>query len=210
MKNNAYIVYFLSRSLFLGFGISMIISFTGKDTYLPALIGICLGFIITYFYQSIITKKENQTLKDLYKKNKIIGYLAKSLMFISSIILVIYTTVLYIVFVVSFLLVNTPQLYIAIPFIIISIYCAFKGLKIINRVASSLLPISLVLTIFSFIGLTKEFELANFLPILSHTPLASLKTALAFAGISAFPNILTLHLKPNIKNYSKYYLLSSL
>ncbi len=209
MKNNAYIVYFLTRSLFLGFGISMLISFTGKDTYLPSLLGICLGLIITYFYQKIITKKENQTLKDLYKKNKPIGFIAKALMLISSIFLVIYTTVLYIVFVISFLLVNTPQLYVVIPFIIIGIYCAFKGLKIINRVAASLIVISIVLSIFGFIGLIKDCEITNFLPILTHTPLESLKTTLAFTGISAFPNILTLHLKPNIKNYTKFYLLAS-
>ena len=209
MKNNAYIVYFLTRSLFLGFGLSLLISYTGKDTYLPSLIGVCLGLIITRFYEQIIIKKDNQSLKELYKKNKVIGLIAKSLMLIASILLVIYTLVLYIVFVVSFLLVNTPELFIVIPFLIISLYCAFKGLKVINRVAASLIPLSLVLLLFGLFGLSKDLELTNFLPILTHTPLSSLKTTLAFAGISAFPNILTLHLKPDIKNYTKLYLLAS-
>ena len=70
-KTNTYIVYFLTRGLFLGFGFSHLFSKAGKDSYIGAILGTIIGLIFTYFYSYIIEKKENQELKDIFKKDKI-------------------------------------------------------------------------------------------------------------------------------------------
>lgn len=45
-KENATILFFLTRSLFFGFGISLICKYTNKDTYIGAIIGSILGLFI--------------------------------------------------------------------------------------------------------------------------------------------------------------------
>ncbi len=210
MKTNASIVYFLTRSLFLGFGISLILHQSGKDAYFGASLGILIGLIITYFYNDIISNKKEKSLKSLYKNHKLIGKIAQILMFLASYILLIYTLILYCVFVISFLLINSPVLYVIIPFLIIGFYLAFKSLKIISRVASILMPISIIFSIIVFLGLGGFFEITNFLPILTNTPSSFFKTALSFAGISAFPNILTLHFHDDTKYNMKIYILAAI
>lgn len=207
MKTNTNIIFFLTRSLFLGFGISLTFNNCGKDAYLAAILGMFLGLIITYTYSYIIKNKKNQTLKDIFKKNKIIGMIARILLLIASYIILLYVLIIYKVFVVSFLLINTPEIYILVPLVILALYCAFKDLKIISRVASCLLPISLVLGIFAILSLFGYFETINFLPIFDVAPTSFLKSVLIFAGISALPNILAVHLNGDIKGYNKMYIL---
>lgn len=208
MKTNTNIVYFLTRSLFLGFGISLTFNKCGKDTYLAAILGMFLGLMITYLYSYIIKKKNHQTLNEIFKKKKALGILSKILIFLASLIILIYVLVIYKIFVVSFLLINTPEIYILIPFIILALYCAFKDLKVINRVASCLLPLSIILVIFSIFSLIGYFETINFLPILNIKPINFFGAVLTFAGISTFPNILTLHLNEDLKGYHKMYILA--
>ncbi len=208
MKTNASIVYFLTRSFFLGYGISLILHQSGKDAYFGAILGVLLGLIITYFYNDIINNKKEKSLKYLYSKHKIIGKSANILMFIASYLILLYSLILYSVFVISFLLINSPVIYVIIPFLIIGFYLAFKSLKIISRVASILLPISIIFSIIAFLGLGSFFEVNNFLPILTNTPASFIKTAIYFAGISTFPNILTLHFHDDAKNNMKIYLIA--
>lgn len=208
MKNNASIVYFLTRSCFLGFGISLLFTYSGKDCYLGAILGMLLGIIITYFFNYIISFK-NGSLDELYKKDKKIGILARIILGIASYVIIIYTLVLYTTFTISFLLTSSPDLYVLIPFLILAVYLAFKGLKIITRVADLMVPFSVLACILSFIGLSVFFVLPNFLPILSGSPMGFFKTAITFAGVSAFPNILTIHFK-NAQNNFKMYILATI
>lgn len=207
---NSYIVYFLTKSLFLGFGLAILFDNAGKDTYIGIILGLFIGLLFTYFYSYIIKKKESQSLKDIFKNHKIIGPITRILLLLISIIITTYILVIYKIFVVSFLLVNSPELFVSIPFIILTVYCAFKGLKVIRRVSGSLLIISLIFFLIIFGSLFGFIETTNFMPILSSPPTSILKTALFFAGISAFPNILTLHFKGNIEGYTKMYILAAI
>ena len=210
MKINTSVVYFLTRSLFLGFGLSLTFYSSGNDSYIGATLGMLIGIIITLTYSYIIKKKQDLNLKDLFKNNKTLGIITRILMLIASFIILVYVLVIYKIFVVSFLLVNTPELYILIPYVILILALTFKGLKIISRVASCLLPLSLILAIFSILSLVGYFEPINFLPVLDTAPTNILKSAITFAGISTLPNILLLHSKGEIKHHTKMYILSSL
>lgn len=209
-KKNTSIVYFLTRSMFLGFGLSLLFLKSSKDSYIGASIGILIGVLYTFFYAHIIKLKEKQELKDIFKKDRIIGFLSRILLLLASIIILIYVLVIYKIFVVSFLLVNSPELFVTIPFIILTTYCAFKGLTVTSRVASSLLPISLTLFLIIVLSLIGFVETTNFMPILTAKPLSMIETAITFAGISAMPNILTLHIKGDVKGYTRMYIFASI
>ncbi len=210
MKENSSIVYFLTRSLFLGYGISLLLLQSGKDSYIGAIIGLIIGFFINYLFTYIIKCKEKQELKDIFKKNKIIGFITRILYFLASLLIFFYAIIIYKLFIVSFLLVKSPEIYITIPFILLALYLAFKDLKVISRVATSLLPIAVIFILICIFSLAGSVEMDNFLPLLTTKSSSIFKTALTFASISAMPNILTFHFKGSTKGYMKMYLLASI
>ena len=152
MTKDSNITYFLTRSLLF------ISAFT---------LYFLLGLIFTYFYSYILKKKGSKSLKEIFKNNKIIGFITRILLLITSIFILTYVLAVYKIFVVSFLLVSSPEIFISIPFIILATYCAFKGLKVIKRVAGSLLPISIILSIIIFCSLLGFMETTNFMPFMS-------------------------------------------
>ncbi len=210
MKEKPFIIYFLTQSLFLGFGISILFSISSKDCYIGALLGLLIGFVIIYLYSKFLELKKKRTLKEILKQNKILGIFVYLLLIIASYILLIYSLVIYKVFVASFMLIKTPEILLLIPIVIFGTYGAFKGLTVINRVAESLIPIALGLAAFAFLGVVGLFDTTNFLPILTTTPTNFFKTAITFAGISTFPNILTIHYQEKPKYMLTTYSLTCL
>ena len=209
-KDNAITIFFLTRSLFFGLGISLLCKYTNKDTYIGAIIGTLLGLIIILCYRYIIQNKKNKSLNEILNQNKIIGLIVRILFLAASIIILIYTLLTYKTFISSFLLATTPVFMILIPWLILLIYCAWGGTPMINKLATSLFPFSIILSILSIFSIFGNFDYYNFLPILTTKPTSLFMSIIAFAGISTFPGILTLHLESNIKNYVKFYLLSTI
>ena len=210
MKEKPFIIYFLTQSLFLGFGISILFSISSKDCYIGALLGLLIGFVIIYLYSKFLELKKKRNLKEILKQNKILGIFVYLLLIIASYILLIYSLVIYKVFVASFMLIKTPEILLLIPIVIFGTYGAFKGLTVINRVAESLIPIALGLAAFAFLGIVGLFDTSNFLPILTTTPTNFFKTAITFAGISTFPNLLTIHYQEKPKYMLTTYSLTCL
>lgn len=210
MQENTSIIYFLTRSLFLGYGLSLLFLQSGKDAYIGTILGILIGLLIMYFYTYLIHIKENQDLKDIFKKNKIIGLLGRFIFLLASLIIFSYTIIIYKLFTVSFLLVKSPELYVTIPIVILAIYLAFKDLKVISRTSSSILPLAIIFILISMFSLSSSIKIDNFLPILTTKPPTIFKTAITFASISTMPNLLSLHFKGIEKNYLKMYLIGSL
>lgn len=208
MKEQPFIIYYLTQSLFLGFGISILFNISGKDCYIGATLGLCLGFIIIYLYTKFLELKKKRTIKEILKQNKILGSIVYLLLILATYILLIYGLVIYKVFVGSFMLIKTPEIYLLIPIIAIACYGAFKGIIGISRVAESLIPITIGLIAFAFLGIAGLFERSNFLPILTTTPTNFFKTVITFAGISVFPNILIIHYHEKPKHILKTYVIS--
>ena len=208
-KTSATPLFFLTRSLFFGLGISLICKYTDKDTYIAAIIGTLLGLIIILGYRYVIRSKKNKTLNQILAQKKIVGTIIKTLLLISSIFILTYTLLTYKTFVSSFLLTNTPVYIILIPWILLLIYASFSGLAMIHKLASSLFPFSIILFLFSIISAFGNFDYYNFLPILTAKPTDMIMSIISFAGISAFPGILSLHFNYDVKHYVKYYLLSA-
>lgn len=208
-KQNSVELFFLTRSLFFGLGISLLCKFTDKDTYIGAIIGTFLGLLIILGYRYII-KHKNSSLLELFQKNKVLVIITRILLLLASIIILTYALLTYKTFVSSFLLSTTPVYIVLIPWLLLLIYCAWNGLSMIHKIASCLFPFSIVLSLLSIISIFGNFDFYNFLPILTTSPSNMFMSIISFAGISAFPGILTLHMDNNIKNYGKFYLLSAL
>ena len=160
-KENATILFFLTRSLFFGLGISLICKYTNKDTYIGAIIGMFLGLLIILGYRHIIRSKKDKSLSQILSENKIIGIVTRIIILLGSVCLLLYTLLIYEIFVSSFLLPTTPVFMILIPWILLSIYCAWGGLTLIHRVASSLFPIGLILSILSIVSIVGNFDTYN-------------------------------------------------
>ena len=209
-KESATHLFFLTRSLFFGLGISLLCKYTDKDTYLGAIIGVFLGLLIVLGYRYIIRQKKDLSLNQVCNKDKVVGFITRALLLIASIIILTYSLLTYKTFVSSFLLSTTPVFIIMIPWIILLIYCAWSGIFMIHRLSSALFPLSLVLSILSIVSIVGNFNYNNFLPILTTAPSNLIMSILAFAGISSFPGLLTLHFDADVKHYVSYYLLSAL
>lgn len=208
-KENAITLYYLTRSLFFGLGISLISKYTNKDTYIGAIIGTFLGLGIILLYKYIILNKNGKSLNELFKNHKISGLIAKILLIIASIFILIYTLLSYKTFVANFLLITTPIYIFLIPWIVLLLYCALSGFSMINKIAASLFPISIILSILTLFSVIGSFDFYNFLPILT-TPINNLLlTTISFAAISSFPCVLSLHFDINTKHYTKIYLLAA-
>ena len=211
MKNvSATPLFFLTRSLFFGLGISLICKYTDKDTYIGAILGMFLGLCIILAYRYIIRAKKHRDLKQIFAQHKTMGTITRTLLLIASIIILIYTLLTYKTFVSSFLMATTPVYMILIPWLLLLIYASSNGLSMIHKLATALLPVSITLSLLSIISIFGNFDYNNFLPILTTKPTSMLMTIISFAGISALPGILTLHFDSDIKHYVKYYLVSAI
>ena len=212
MKNtNATTLFFLSRCLFFGLGISLICKYTDKDTYIGAVIGTFLGLLIVLAYRHIIIQKKDKSLVQIFNQEKGIGVITRILLLSASVIILTYSLLIYKTFVSSFLLSTTPVFMIFIPWILLIIYAAWNGLDMIHKLSSALFPFSIILSLLAIISIFGNFDYDNFLPILTTSPINLFMSIISFAGISAFPGILTLHFHTHqIKNYVKIYLLAAL
>ena len=209
-QKSATPLFFLTRSLFFGIGISLICKYTDKDTYIGAIVGTMLGFLIVLGYRFIIRHKNGESFNQIMSQHKVIGLITRVLFLIASIVILAYSLLTYKTFVTSFLLINTPVFIILIPWLLLLIYCAWNGLTMIHKLASALLPISIVLSLMSIMSVIGNFDYYNFLPILTTSPTSLFMTTISFAGISAFPGILSLYFDYDVKHFASYYLLSAL
>ena len=53
-----FLSFFLTRGLFLGTGISLMLNTSGPDTLIASILGIILGFIFITIYYQIYQKKK--------------------------------------------------------------------------------------------------------------------------------------------------------
>ena len=59
-----FLSFFLTRGLFLGTGISLMLNASGPDTLIASILGIILGFIFITIYYQIYQKKKLLLIKN--------------------------------------------------------------------------------------------------------------------------------------------------
>ena len=203
------LAYFLSRSLFLGGGISLLFLNASKDAYLAIILGTLLGIGIIYLI-SLVSNKINKPLNEYLKEKSILNILIKLIfiiyiIFLIFILLTILATLLY-----SYFLIFTPSLISCLPFIFLATFLNSKSIKNISYIAGVLLILSLVLVFLKTILLANEFDFSNLLPIMSVKPQKLFISSLLFAILSTAPFITIIDEQITFKENIKYYLISIL
>lgn len=166
----AALIYFIVRSSYIGIGIDCYLHYGKVDGYLSILIGSIIGIIPLLLILKISNinrdKNINQMLETLMGKTigKIFSILLLGFTFF-------YATVMFydlINFIASEYLYKTPYVLIGIMIIIPIIYVLTKGLKTICRTCLILFILSIILYLFSIIGLIPNFSFNKMLPFLEN------------------------------------------
>ena len=199
--NKALLSYFLSRSLFLGGGISTLFLYSSKDAYLAIILGTILGIGVIYLISKIGAKISTNDSYNIVTRVIYLLYI----LFLIFILLIILATFLY-----SYFLPFTPSIVSALPFILIAVFLNSKSIKKITYVAQILFVLSLVLIFTKTILLVNEFDFSNILPIFSIKPSSLFKTSIIFTVLSTAPFLTTIDENIPFKNNLKYYLISML
>lgn len=195
MKNK--LNYFITRSSFLGVGYYLLYKYSEHDAWIAIILGTILGIGIIYLF-SLIQKycnKDNLIYKILYT----IINLYFILVFLNLLPL----------FVNSFYLVNTPSLFITLPFLILCIYLSLKGRNVLYYCSNILFILSILFIFLEFLALIKNIELNLFLPVLEISNKNLLKSTLFYSAMTAIPNIITINHNFEFKKMVKSYLFSS-
>ncbi len=195
MKNNT-LTYFLTNTLFLGGGLSLIFKYANHDAYIAVILGTLLGVIILYIiHKFVINKKLSIPIIILYY------------IYLLSIVFIILITLS--TFISSYYLTKTPSVISCIPLIILAIYSS-KNITKISYVAIPLFVISISIIIFKSAILIADIKLSNIYPILSSNIYDLFKATFIYAIFSTTPSILLLNEKVEFNKSLKYYLLSSI
>ena len=195
--------FFLTRGLFLGTGISVMLNSSGPDTLIASILGIIIGFIFVSIYYQIYQKKNPLKLNII---NKILLF---------GLIIIILNDGLFCLttLISSFYLIKTPPILIA-SFITIVIFIATKkGLKTFAKVTELLVSYVILLIFIKTISFFPMIKMDNFFPILNENPINILKSILIMASLTSVPQILLLNTpkeKLNFKEYTCGYLLGSI
>ena len=201
MKTNANLfTYFLSRSMFLGGGLSLMYLNSGKDTYISCILGILIGIAIIYIFTYLI-KNNPQVINNIFFK---IVYFA-FLIFIIFILLIILSTFIY-----SYFLPFTPALFSCLPFIFLATFLNSRKKRNIYYLATIFFIISIITIFIKTSLLMNEFKYTNILPILSTNPKNIFQSSFIFACLSTAPFLLNVGEDVSFKHSVKYYLIASL
>ncbi len=201
MKTNANLfTYFLSRSMFLGGGISLMYLNSGKDTYISCILGILIGIAIIYIFTYLI-KNNPQVINNIFFKIVYFTFLT----FIIFILLIILSTFIY-----SYFLPYTPALFSCLPFIFLATFLNTQKKRNIYYLATIFFVISIITITIKTSLLINEFQYTNILPILSTSPINIFKSSFIFACLSTTPFLLNIGENVSFKYSVKYYLISSL
>ena len=210
MKTNTNIfTYFLSRTLFLGGGISMMFLYSNKDSYIACILGTLLGIGILYLF-SYFQKKISPSLNHCLRENNILNIIFKIiyilyLLFITFIILIILST-----FIHSYFLPFTPTIMSCLPFIFLAFYLNGKKIKNIYYIAFILFILSILTIITKTSLLTNELKVSNIFPIMMTSTSNLFKSSGIYCILSTAPFLINLGNKTTFKESLKYYLIAAL
>lgn len=202
-KNISYIIliYFITRSTFVGISFLTQSTLTGQNAWLSVLLGFIIGFIpITIIYKIAKYKPELNIIEKINylfpKTNKII----KTILFLTYFLFAIITFWNLTNLANTQFLNKTPLFVISISFIIPIIYLLSKNNKIILRVGVILFFISVFLFLISFVGLTNKIKIYNLFPIEYNL----FKGIIPYLSYNVLP-IFVILLFPNDKVYKSIY-----
>ncbi len=182
INKRQYIIlsFFLTRVLFVGGGFSILINISNNNTLICCFLGMLLGYFLLYLF---------------YKK----GSLNKYLIIIICLITLLLNTLADTTLTSTYLLYNTPTLFVLLFFVLVLLYGSKKEYSVIGRVSEICIPTSIFVFLIAPISLFSLIKLNNMLPLFNTSFWSFTKGILIFTGTSLLPNLLLLNYKENLK-----------
>jgi len=184
------LTFILTLPLFLGIGITRLVSIAHQDIWLSIIIGTLIGTFINFLFTAL-PPKENRYFIMLYSFILLVIGLTSITQMTSKIYLN-----------------NTPLLLIIIPLLILIYYLTQKKEKTIYYVTNLLFIATGTLMIISLIGIIPHFNFNHFLPVYQCNLRYLLMGSLNYALISTTPFVLLPNHRQQYK--LKNYLIASL
>lgn len=182
INKRQYIVlsFFLTRSLFLGGGISLLVNISHNNLIISSFLGMLLGFALLYFF---------------YKKVSLNRYI----LIIIAISILFINTLSDSVLASTYLLYNTPLIFIILLLFLVFLYGSTKEFKIIARLSELWIFVSLIIFILCYLSLTPHINFNNLWPIFDTSIIDFVKGIIVFCSATLLPNLLLLNYKENLK-----------
>lgn len=201
--------YFLGRSFFLGFGYSVILYYTNKDSWICFLLGTLLGIMLIYGISKIKKWMGSKTLNEYLQEKKVLKYIILTIFLLFNIYILSQLTFILETFASSFFLIYSPTFFILIPIFFLIYRITKKSWQSIGRIAEIFMPISLVIVILSLVILTPYGTTDKFLPIMTQSNLDMIKCTIFFAFYTSSPFLLLLNAPMEDNKLIRKYLLST-
>ena len=198
--------FFLSRFLFFGLGISLILNTGEKDSLLAVILGYFLGIIIICIFNKLLTSINSKSIK----KSEYLNIAIRLILCILYLFLISLGIIIFVCFIRDFFLPYTNTITTSLPFILLAVYLALKGMNAIAKSGEILFYILIVGFILTFFALLPASDMDNFLPILTINKCSFIKTSISFALLSTTPFLLMIDEKSNLKNDLKAYSLGTI
>ena len=201
--------FFLGRAFFLGFGYSVILSITNKDSWICFLLGTILGILLIYGISKIKKQFPEDEIKNYLKKNKILKYIILTIFFLFNFFIMSQLLFILETFAASFFLIHSPSYFILIPIVYLTYRITIKGWNTIGRIAEIFMPISLCIIIFSILALIPNCTIDKFLPIMTQSTTDMIKSTLFVTFYTSAPFLLLLNAPMEDTKLVRKYLLST-
>lgn len=182
INKRQYIIlsFFLTRVLFVGGGFSLLVGISKNNMLICSFLGMLLGYFLLYLF---------------YKK----GSVSKLLCCIIGIVILVLNTLADTTLTSTYLLYNTPTLFVLLVFILVLIYGGSKDLMITGRVSEICIPCSVLVFTFGPLALLSLVKLDNMLPLFNTSFINFVKGIMVFAGTSLLPNLILINYKDKLK-----------
>lgn len=202
--------YFLGRAFFLGFGFSVLLNTTNKDSWICFLLGTLIGLIFVFILSKLKEKMNHLTLKEHLVKSKFWKFLILTIFFLFNVFIMSQLLFILETFASSFFLIHSPKFFILIPIIFLIYRITVKSWNTIGRISEIFMPLSVVIVISSILFLTTYGQLDNFKPLFTESTTDFIKSTLYFASFSSAPFLLLLNAPLKESKLVKNYILTTL
>lgn len=189
-KQYTFLSFYLTRSLFFGGAISLLVKIGKNNLLITSILGMLLGYFLLYLF---------------YKKDSI----NKISICLVSFLVIFITALCNTLLTSNFLLYETPSVVVLLLFFIPTIYIVNKDFNSTPRISQMYFPISIIVLLFSFIALSYLVHLNNLLPLFNTNIIDFIKGIVIFAISSVLPNLLLINYKGDLefKKVSRGYII---
>ena len=207
------ISYFLIRCSFVGICLNNLLIIAKQDSWLSVILAFILGFIPLSIFYLVVKHNPKENVVDFIKSS--CGNIIGGIINVAITMFVFVFTALLLWNLINFIgsqyLYKTPNLVISITFAIAIYYITSKSINVIGRTAIILFYISIVLFVFSGLGLVFGLDINNVKPTLEHGFMPILNGSVQYIAYNVLPLFLiTIIPKEQLKDNNKKFVINGI